>query len=114
MQSNTSQTNKIVNVTLSGGILGSLADSPKNALNRTIKRENSDGWSVVQIIPSASGNLFLIILRVVILLLTLFLYTPANGYYIVMKRKNGTNNSEETIDPTSTNIEVANNNDLFK
>jgi len=80
------QHNKILNVTLIGGIIGLLADSPKNALNRSIKKANKEGWRVVQVIPAQSGNIFLYILRILILILTLFLYTPATGYYVILER----------------------------
>ncbi|AMC11379.1 hypothetical protein Lupro_08950 [Lutibacter profundi] len=81
------QNNKVINVTLNGGIIGLLADSPQRTLNRRIKKENADGWSVVQVIPADSGNLFLTIFRLVLLLLTLFIFTTANGYYVVMERR---------------------------
>ena len=82
------QTNKVVNVTLTGGILGLLAASPQNSLNSVISQENTNGWRVIQVIPAESGNLFLFLLRLMILVLTLFLYTPANGYYLILEKKN--------------------------
>ena len=81
------QTNKVVNVTLTGGIIGMFASSPQKKLNDAIKRENANGWRVVQIIPADSGNIFLIIYRSLLLLITLFLYTNANGYYVIMEKK---------------------------
>lgn len=82
----TTQTNKVVNVTLSGGIIGLLADSPQSSLNAKIKDENAKGWKVIQVIPADSGNLFLSIFRFVLLVCTFLLYTTANGYYVVMER----------------------------
>jgi hypothetical protein len=81
------QTNKVVNVTLTGGIIGLFASSPQNSLNNTIKRENANGWRVVQIIPADSGNIFLYIFRLLLLIITLFLFTTANGYYVIMEKK---------------------------
>lgn len=78
--------NKVINVTLTGGIIGVLSDSPQNKLNRIIKRENANGWRCVQIIPAASGNIFLLLIRLIILILTLLLYTPINGYYVIMEK----------------------------
>ncbi|WP_304238613.1 hypothetical protein [Jiulongibacter sediminis] len=86
-QPNLPNTNKVVNVTLTGGIIGLIGDSPQNSLNRRIKKENSNGWKVIQIIPSASGNILLIILRLLILVCTLFFYTTSNGYYVIMEKK---------------------------
>ena len=81
------QTNKVVNVTLNGGIIGLFSSSPQRKLNEAIKRENANGWRVVQIIPADSGNLFLLIYRLLLLTITLLLFTTANGYYIIMEKK---------------------------
>jgi len=98
--------NKVVNVKLMGGIIGYLAVSPQNKLNKVIKNENRDGWHVIQVIPAASGNLFLIILRFLILLITLFLYTQTNGYYIIMEKceKDVKGDIKSTPDKKSTSI----------
>jgi len=82
----TVQLNKVVNVTLVGGIIGLIGVRPNNALNSRIKKENVNGWKVIQIIPSSSGNMLLSILRVILLIVTLFLYTTADGYYVIMER----------------------------
>lgn len=79
--------NKIINVTFTGGIIGFFLDSPKNKLNRIVKKENQNGMRVVQVIPAESGNIFLILFRLIILLMTFFLYTPVNGYYVIMEKK---------------------------
>lgn len=81
------QLNKVVNVTLTGGIIGLLGSSPQNALNNMIKKENASGWKVIQVIPADSGNIFLAILRLIILILTLFFFTTVNGYYVILERK---------------------------
>jgi hypothetical protein len=78
-------TNKIINVTLRGGIIGLLTSSPKKRLENAILEANAKGFKVRQIIPSASGNLFLYIWRIILLCITLFLYTTANGYYIILE-----------------------------
>jgi len=83
----TDQTNKVINVTLTGGIIGLFISSPQSSLNNRIKNENANGWRVVQIIPADSGNIFLIIFRLLLLVLTLFLYTTTNGYYVIMEKK---------------------------
>ena len=81
------QTNKIINITLPGGLIGFLISSPQRSLNNRIKKENSSGWRVIQILPADSGNLFLILFRLVLLIITFFLFTTANGYYVVLERK---------------------------
>ena len=80
------QLNKVVNVTLVGGIIGLIGVRPNNVLNSRIRKENANGWKVIQVIPSSSGNLLLTILRVILLIVTLFLYTTADGYYVIMER----------------------------
>jgi len=82
----TNYANKIVNVTLTGGIIGLLSASPQNTLNDAIETENDEGWKVVQIIPADSGNLFLTIFRFLLLICTLCLFTTANGYYVIMEK----------------------------
>jgi hypothetical protein len=81
-----SSVNKVLNITRTGGIIGLLTDSPLDKLNGAIENENIRGWKVVQIIPDVSGNLLLVILRTLILILTLFLYTPANGFYVIFEK----------------------------
>lgn len=83
---NSNSKNKIINVYLAGGIIGILGVSPHLALHKAIKNENANGWKVVQIIPASSGNLFLIILRYILLVCTLFFYTTTNGYYVIFEK----------------------------
>lgn len=80
------QTNKVVNVTLTGGLIGLFTASPQSSLNNRIKKENANGWRVVQVIPADSGNIFLYIFRLLLLVITLFLFTTANGYYVVLEK----------------------------
>ena len=81
------QTNKVVIVNLTGGIIGLTSSSPQKSLNAKIKKENANGWKVIQVIPADSGNAFLFIFRLFLLLITCFLYTTVNGYYIIMEKK---------------------------
>lgn len=87
LSGDTSINNKVLNVPLTGGIIGFIGDSPQNTLNRKIRKQNLDGWRVIQIIPSSSGNILLLIFRIILLIITLFLYTTTNGYYVIMERK---------------------------
>jgi len=106
--------NIIVNVTLKGGLIGMLADSPQRTLNQRIKVENDKGWRVVQIIPADSGNIFLLIFRVLLLMITLGFYTTVNGYYIVFERIGNFNNTEEPKDKGTDNKLTADTSSLFK
>ena len=78
--------NKVINVTLWGGIIGSLASSPRQRLNEKIQEANAEGWKVVQIVPAVSGNLFLYLWRFILLCITLLFFTTANGYYVVLEK----------------------------
>jgi len=79
--------NKVVNVTLTGGIIGIFSSSPMQKLNQRIKIENDNGWNVVQTLPAASANLFLLILRILLLFVTFFFYTTNDGYFIIFEKK---------------------------
>ena len=79
--------NKVINVSLNGGIIGLLSESPQRKLNSRIKKENINGWKVTQIIQADSGNIFLAIFRLLLLIITLFLFTTVNGYYIILEKK---------------------------
>lgn len=78
--------NKVSKITLTGGIIGLFAGSSLSALNKRISSENAQGWEVVQVLPDTSLNILTVILRMLLLMITLFLYTTSNGYYIVLKR----------------------------
>ncbi len=84
---NTNTINKVVNVPLTGGIIGLLSELPASKLNKSIARENANGWKVVQIIPAASANIFIAILRIVLLIMTFLLYTTNDGYYISFEKQ---------------------------
>lgn len=88
---NASLANKVVNVTVTGGIIGLFVSSPQNSLSGRIKMENANGWRVIQVIPAESGNIFLAIYKLLILIVTLFLYSPANGFYVIMERSKNEN-----------------------
>ncbi len=110
--------NKVVVVNLTSGLIGFLTASPRNALNSQIQKENEKGWRVIQIIPSESGNIFLSILRLLILVFTLFLYTQANGYYIVLEKIiniNSNGNEDSASNDLTCNKcgEIAKNEDAF-
>ena len=81
--------NKVVSITLWGGLLGLFAGSPRGQLEKAIEKENENGFRAVQVIEAASDNLFLWLLRLIILVVTLFIYTPANGYYITFEKNSG-------------------------
>lgn len=79
--------NKVERVILSGGIIGMLGTSPRRALANKIKKANAEGWTVRQVLDDNTGNLLVFILRVALLFLTLFIWTPSNGYFIILEKE---------------------------
>jgi hypothetical protein len=79
--------NKVVKVSVVGGIIGFFAGSHEDSINKTIIKENSNGWDVVQVFPDTSTNFIIQLLRGLLLIITVFFYTINNGYFIVFKRK---------------------------
>ena len=81
------QTSKVVLVSFLGGIIGAHSGSRLDRINKVVKKENEQGWKAVQIFHADDGGFFLEMLRALLLVCTLFLYTTANGYYIIMERE---------------------------
>lgn len=78
--------NKVVRLNFKGGIIGFLIDNPHKTLQQRILLENKNGWRVVQVIPDISGNLFVLLFRIILLVITLFLYTQSNGYFVIFEK----------------------------
>jgi|GEM_PF-1595839 len=81
------QTSKVVLVSFLGGFIGAHSGSRLDRINKVIKKENEQGWKAVQLFHADDGGFFLEMLRVLLLVCTLFMYTTANGYYIIMERE---------------------------
>jgi len=79
--------NKIINVSLTGGLIGLLGSSPNHVLANSINTANRQGWNVKQVISASSGSMIYSIVRFIVLILTLFLYTFEPGYYIILEKK---------------------------
>jgi hypothetical protein len=79
--------NKVVRIGLSGGLIGLLLTNPRAALEQRILKENAEGWHVTQVIAHSDTNLAAIILKLVVLVLTLFLWTWGAGYLVVLERE---------------------------
>jgi hypothetical protein len=79
--------NKVVRVEVSGGIIGVLIGSPRASLTRVIDAENAQGWRVRQVLADPFANALQQLIRLLILILTIFLWTPATGFYVVFERE---------------------------
>jgi len=79
--------NKIVRISLSGGIIGMLTTNPRAALERRIQEENRAGWNTVYFTSHRDTNLFVSALQVLVLFITLLLWTWGAGYLVLMERE---------------------------
>ena len=79
--------NKVVRIALSGGIIGLLTTNPRRALDKRIDDENQQGWNAVYFIPHKETNVLVAILRIVVLVFTLFMWTWGAGYLILFERE---------------------------
>lgn len=79
--------NKVVRIALSGGIIGALFTNPRRALEKAINEANADGWNCHQILPHSTSNMFMVILQIVVLFCTLFLWTFGAGYLLLMEKE---------------------------
>ena len=79
--------NKVVRIALAGGIIGLLTTNPRCALDQRIDKENQEGWTATYFITHSETNLFMSMLRLLVLFLTLFLWTFSAGYLILVERE---------------------------
>jgi hypothetical protein len=77
--------NKVVRVSFSGGLIGLVFGSARGKVETVVQKHNAEGWNVAEVIPD-NPNLALIILRLLILLLTLGLWTISSGYLFIMEK----------------------------
>ncbi len=73
-------------MSFSGGFLGLLFGSYRGKLEKTISDQNKKGWHVVEVIPD-SLNLALFLLRLVLLIATLGLWTLSSGLIVIFERE---------------------------
>lgn len=79
--------NKVTRISLMGGLIGALSTNPRKALEDEIDKGNQDGWSAIHIEPHRTTNLFIAVLQLVVLVLTLGLFTWGGGYIILFERE---------------------------
>jgi hypothetical protein len=80
-------TNKVVRISLSGGLIGLLATDPRRAIEDAVSRENAEGYHCHQIVPHSSRNLLVILLQILVLMLTLGLWTWTGGYILLFAKE---------------------------
>lgn len=80
-----SKENKVIRVNFSGGLIGLVFGSHKGKLQKEIDEQNKSGWNYVDSLPD-DPNLVLIILRLLLLTVTLGLWTLGVGYILIFER----------------------------
>lgn len=75
----------MVRVNFAGGILGLIFGSRWGKLETVINRENAAGWNLAEYIPD-NPNLALLLIRLILLVLTVGLWTISTGYILVFER----------------------------
>jgi hypothetical protein len=83
----TTYVNKVVRVSLSGGLIGLLTTNPRRAIDNAIDKANQDGYHCHQIVPHSSRNLLVILIQITVLLATLFLWTWGAGYILLFQKE---------------------------
>lgn len=77
--------NKVVRVNFAGGLLGIIFGSSRGKVESVVQKHNADGWNVAEVIMD-NPNLVLILLRLILLILTLGLWTISSGYLFIMEK----------------------------
>ena len=78
--------NKVLRISLAGGIIGLLFTNPRRALEKAVNDANASGWNCHQILPHGERNLLVVLLQVLVLLLTLGMWTWGAGYILLLER----------------------------
>jgi len=81
------KTNRISRVSLMGGLIGALTTNPRSALQSELDKQNKQGWNAIHIDPHGTTNLFIRVLQLVVLILTLGLFTWGGGYLILFEKE---------------------------
>jgi hypothetical protein len=81
--------NKVMRISLSGGLIGLFTTNPRRALDDVIDQENQRGWNAVQIQPHRTTNLFVAVAQLLVLICTLGIWTWGSGYLILFEMDTG-------------------------
>ena len=82
-----SKKNKVVRISLMGGLIGALTTNPRKALEEAIDKENNEGWNAIHIEPHSTANLLVWVLQLVVLVCTLGLWTWGGGYMVLFEKE---------------------------
>ena len=79
--------NRVSRVTLMGGLIGALTTNPRKALEHEINKLNKEGWNAIYIDQHKTTNLFIWVLQILVLILTLGLFTWGGGYLVLFEKE---------------------------
>ena len=77
--------NKVVRVSFSGGLLGLIFGSSRGKVESIVQKYNAEGWNVAEVIAD-NPNLALMLLRGILLIFTLGLWTISTGYLFIFEK----------------------------
>lgn len=78
--------NKVARIGLAGGLIGALITNTRRAFDKAIEQENQLGWNLCHVEPIGGNNLFMLIVRLLILVLTLGLFTLGPNYILIFEK----------------------------
>jgi len=81
-----SKANKVERIRYSGGLLGLIFGNPKGKLNDKVEEMNSMGWNL-HLIHGDNFNILLWLLRLLILIVTLGLWTIGSSELLVFEKE---------------------------
>jgi len=79
--------NRIEIVNLQGGLIGLLLTNPQRALQKATDEANRQGWRVHQVMEYGNRNLAMVGLQLLVLALTLGLWTWGGGYLLLLEKQ---------------------------
>ena len=79
--------NKIVRISLMGGLIGAITTNPRKALERAIDKANQEGWNAIHIESHRTTNLFIFLLQLIVLVITFGLFTWGGAYLVLLEKE---------------------------
>jgi hypothetical protein len=81
-----SRSNKVVRVALSGGLVGLLGTNPAYAIENVISVWNDKGYHCRQILPHETRNLIAKLFQILVLIMTIGIWTFGAGYILLLEK----------------------------
>ena len=78
--------NKIMRLSLSGGLIGLFTNNPRAIIDNALSRANQEGWYCRQVLPHATRNPIVIVFQLLLLICTVGLWTFGAGYLLLLEK----------------------------